>query len=67
LERIGAAMKQRWGLEEENGKEESGDEEGDPRMAPGKVRRKELCYLPPIRLVALFFSLFNRIFLFFVI
>jgi len=37
LERIGAMMEQRWGLKREDGKEESSNEEGGPRMAPEKV------------------------------
>ena len=34
LERIGAAMEQRWSLEGENRKEESGDEEGESKDGP---------------------------------
>ena len=34
LERIGAAMEQRWGLEEESGKEENGDEEEGSKDGP---------------------------------
>ena len=33
-----------------------------PRMAPGKVKRRGLHYLPPVRLVVLFFF-FNCYFL----
>jgi len=33
-----------------------------PRMAPGKVKRRGLYYLPPVRLVVLFFF-FNCYFL----
>ena len=29
----------------------------DLRMALGKVRKRGLCYLPPVRLVVLFFSI----------
>ena len=35
LERIGAAMEQRWGSEEENGKE-NGDEEEGSKDGPGE-------------------------------
>jgi len=35
LERIGAAMERRWGLEEESGKEENGDVRGWPRRKSG--------------------------------
>jgi len=44
-------------LEEENKKKESRDMEMTRRglrMALGKVRRRELCYLPPISIVVLF-------------
>jgi len=57
-------MKWRWSSEGENGKEKSKDEEGDPRMALGKVRRKKLRYPPPIRLVALFFLCLIEFFIF---
>ena len=36
---------------------------GGPRIALEKVRRRELCHLPPVSIVILF-SLFNRIFIF---
>ena len=36
LERIGAAMEQRWGLEEESGKEENRDEEKGSEGGPGE-------------------------------
>ena len=57
LERIGAMMEQRWSSEGENGKEKSRDEEGGLRMAPEKVRRRELHHLPSVSIVVLF-SLF---------
>ena len=34
LERIGAVIEQRWGLEEENGKEENGDDKGNSKDGP---------------------------------
>jgi len=30
----------------------------DPRMALRKVRRRGLCYLPPVRIIVLFFLYF---------
>jgi len=36
LERIGAAMEQRWGSEEESGKEENRDEEEGSENGPGE-------------------------------
>ena len=36
LERIGAAMEQRWGSEEESGKEENKDEEERSENGPGE-------------------------------
>jgi len=36
LERIGAAMEQRWSLEEENGKEENGDDAEGSKDGPGE-------------------------------
>ena len=36
LERIGAAMERRWGLEEESGKEESGDDAEGSEDGPGE-------------------------------
>jgi len=36
LERIGAAMEQRWGSEEESRKEENGDEEEGSEDGPGE-------------------------------
>ena len=36
LERIGATMERRWGLEEESSKEENGDEEEGSEDGPGK-------------------------------
>ena len=36
LERIGAAMEQRWGSEEESSKEENGDEEEGSKDGPGE-------------------------------
>ena len=36
LERIGAAMEQRWGLEGESGKEESGDDAEGSEDGPGE-------------------------------
>ena len=49
LKRIEVIMEWRWGLEEENGKEESRDEEGVLRITPEKVRRKRLCCPSPVR------------------
>jgi len=40
LERIGATMKQRWGLEEESGKE-NGDEEEGSEDGPGESQGRE--------------------------
>jgi len=34
------------------------------RVAPEKVRRRELYHLPPVKIVVLFFALFLLIFLF---
>ena len=62
-ERIRAAMEWRWSSEEESRKEKNGDKEEVLRMALEKVRRRELCCLPPVSIVVLF-SLFNRIFYF---
>ena len=36
LERIGAAMEQRWSLEENNRKKENGDDEGDSKDGPSE-------------------------------
>ena len=38
LERIGAAMEQRWSLEEENGKEENGDDAEGSKDGPGECQ-----------------------------
>jgi len=40
LERIGAMLEQRWGLEGENKKEESGDEEEGSENGPGKSQEE---------------------------
>ena len=40
LERIGAVLKQRWGLEEENKKEESGDGEEGSENGPGESQKE---------------------------
>jgi len=40
LERIGTAMKQRWDLERENGKEESRDEEKRSESSPSKSQEE---------------------------
>jgi len=40
LERIRATMEQRWGLEEENRKEESGDEEEGSKDGPGESQEE---------------------------
>jgi len=40
LERIGAAIEQRWSLEGENRKEESRDEEGGSKDGPGKSQEE---------------------------
>ena len=40
LERIRAMMEWRWGLEEMNRKEESGDEEGGSENGPGEIQEK---------------------------
>jgi len=63
LERIGATIEQRWSLKGEVGKEESRNDMGGLRMALEKVRRRELCRPPPVRLVVSCFF-FNRIFYF---
>jgi len=41
LERIGAAMEQRWGLEEENGKEKSRDNMEGSEEGPRKIQEKK--------------------------
>jgi len=41
LERIGAAMEWRWGLEEENGKEESRDNVEGSEDGPGESQKEE--------------------------
>jgi len=40
LERIGAVMEQRWGLERENGKEESRDEERGSKDGSREIQEK---------------------------
>jgi len=40
LERIGAAMEQRWGLEEENVKEESGNNVEGSKDSPGESQKE---------------------------
>jgi len=40
LERIGAAMEWRWGLEEKNRKEKSGDEEEGSEDSPGESQEE---------------------------
>jgi len=57
LERIGAIMEQKWSLEGEVGKEESGDDMGGLKIALEKVRRRGLCCPPPVRLVVSCFFL----------
>jgi len=64
LERIGVMMERRWSLEEENGKEESRDEEGGPRMAPEKVRRRGLYHPLPVSIVVLFSFILIELFIF---
>jgi len=60
LERIGTMIEWRWSLEREIRKEKSGDDvEG---MAPEKVRRRGLCYPPPVSILVLFFSLIEFLF-----
>ena len=41
LERIGATMEQRWGLEEESGKEESGDDVEGSKDSPRESQEGE--------------------------
>ena len=41
LERIGAAMEQRWGLEKESRKKENGDEEEGSEEGPGESQEEE--------------------------
>jgi len=41
LERIEATIEQRWGLKEENRKEESGDKEKGSKNSPGKSQEEE--------------------------
>ena len=55
LKRIGAVMEQRWGLEGAVRKEESENVMGGLRIAPEKVRRRELCHLPPVSILVLFY------------
>jgi len=40
LERIGTAMEWRWGLEEESGKEESGDDMEGSENSPGESQKE---------------------------
>jgi len=40
LERIGAAMEQRWGLEGESGKEENGDDAEGSKDGPGESQEE---------------------------
>jgi len=40
LERIGAAMEQRWGSEEESGKEENGDDAEGSKDGPGESQEE---------------------------
>jgi len=40
LERIGAAMEQRWGSEEESGKEENGDDVEGSKDGPGESQEE---------------------------
>jgi len=63
-ERNMAQLEWRWSSEGENRKENSGDEEGSPRMASEKVRRRELHHLPPVSIVVLFSLFFNCYFSF---
>jgi len=58
LERIGATIEQKWGLEGKNEKERRG-----LRMAPVIVRRRKLCRLPSVKLIVLFFILIVIFFL----
>ena len=61
LERIGAMMEQRWGLEEESGKENRDKEKGS-EDGPGESQEGGLCCLPSVSILVLFF-LFNRLFI----
>ena len=61
LERIGAAMERRWGLEEESGKEEDRDDMEGSEDGPRESQGRGLRYPPPVSILVLFF-LFNRIF-----
>ena len=56
LERIGATMEQKWGLKR------AGMMQRGLRMAPEKVRRKELRCLPPVSILVLFFFLIEFLF-----
>ena len=40
MERIGAAIEQRWSLEEENGKEENRDNEGGSKDGPREIQEE---------------------------
>ena len=40
LERIGAMMEQKWSLEKENEKEESGDDEKGFKDGPGEIQEE---------------------------
>ena len=55
LERIGAMIERRWCLGGENGRNRAKMKRRDPKMALEKVRRRELCCLPSIKIVSLFF------------
>jgi len=54
LEKIEAVIEWRWGKKKERKKEENEDEEGDLRMALGKVRRRGLYCLSSARIVVLY-------------
>jgi len=56
LERIRAAMEQRWGLEGESGKEESGDDVEGSEDGPGESQERGTPSSAPVSILVLFFS-----------
>ena len=62
LERIGTTIEQKWGSEEESGKEESGDDVEGSEDGPGESQEGGLCRPPSVSILVLFFF-FNGIFI----
>ena len=65
LERIGATMEWRQGLEEESGKEENGDDTEGSKDSPGESQEEGTPSSASCQYTSFVFFLFNRIFIFY--